>query len=50
MQNSTNFDTIIASFKKRGILPIIFARRELIGEELQKYLDTYKSFRSDPKI
>lgn len=48
--NSNSFDTILSSFKRRGVQPLIFARRLLVGEELEKYLETYKSFRSDPQI
>lgn len=48
MANSSNFDTILSSFKRRGVQPLIYARRLLFGEELSKYLETYKSFKSDP--
>ncbi|KAL4448656.1 hypothetical protein ABPG74_012745 [Tetrahymena malaccensis] len=44
------FDSISTVFKKRGVQPIIFARRQLQGEELTKYLSAYKGFKSDPQI
>ncbi|EAS02708.2 adenylate/guanylate cyclase domain protein (macronuclear) [Tetrahymena thermophila SB210] len=44
------FDSISTVFKKRGVQPIIFARRQLQGEELAKFLSAYKGFKSDPQI
>lgn len=43
---SIHFDYLIDDYKKKGIMPIIYAKKILSEEQYNNYMDSYKSIQS----